>query len=65
MRYSYEYKRECVELYRKGKWPETPPGIKQRGFRVMVARWARMEEHQGIGVLQHKNHNKVWSQMKS
>lgn len=28
MRYSYEYKRQCVELYREGKLPETPAGIK-------------------------------------
>ena len=26
MRYSYEYKLECIELYRKGIWPETPEG---------------------------------------
>ena len=24
MRYTYEYKINCVELYRQGKWPETP-----------------------------------------
>ena len=28
MRYTYEYKRKCVELYREGKWPETPEGVK-------------------------------------
>ena len=28
MRYSYEFKRRCVELYREGKWPETPEGVK-------------------------------------
>ncbi len=28
MRYSYEYKRKCVELYREGKWPETPEWVK-------------------------------------
>lgn len=27
MHYSYEYKRKCVELYREGRWPETPDGI--------------------------------------
>ena len=27
MRYTYEYKRKCVELYREGKWPETPEGV--------------------------------------
>ena len=26
MRYSYEYKKECVELYRQSKWAETPKG---------------------------------------
>ncbi|MBP3339465.1 MAG: hypothetical protein J6L69_08685, partial [Lachnospiraceae bacterium] len=29
MRYSYEFKKECVQLYREGKWPETPPGVKE------------------------------------
>ena len=29
MRYTYEYKINCVELYRQGKWPETPNGIKE------------------------------------
>ncbi len=28
MRYSQEYKIKCIELYREGKWPETPDGIK-------------------------------------
>ncbi|MBE6031309.1 MAG: helix-turn-helix domain-containing protein, partial [Clostridiales bacterium] len=26
MRYSYEFKRKCVELYRQGIWAETPDG---------------------------------------
>ena len=30
MKYSYEYKKQCVELYRQGKWPETPVGEKQK-----------------------------------
>ena len=29
MKYSYEYKRKCVEMYRQGKWPETPEGIQK------------------------------------
>ena len=33
MRYSYEYKKECVELYRQGKWAETPKGIKEENFK--------------------------------
>ena len=33
MRYTYEYKRKCVELYREGKWPETPEGVSDKSFR--------------------------------
>ena len=36
MRYSHEYKLECIELYRKGIWPETPEGIKTSNFHLMV-----------------------------
>ena len=60
MRYSYEYKRKCVELYREGEWPETPAGIKTCNFRSTIAIWYRMEEAQGPESLKHKNANKVW-----
>lgn len=61
MRYSYEYKRKCVELYREGKWPETPDGIKDpENFRHMIRRWVRMEEANDPEVLKHKGQNKEW-----
>lgn len=61
MRYSYEFKKECVQLYREGKWPETPSGIKDHNFRCMVRRWSRMEEANDFEVFKHKNFNKTWS----
>ena len=61
MRYSYEFKRKCVEMYHQGKWPPTPDGIKQHNFRVMVKRWVLMEDSQGPEVLKHKDRNKVWT----
>lgn len=61
MRYSYEYKLECVELYRQGKYPETPPGVSQNRFRHNIRDWAKMEESYGPEVLKHKNFNKVWT----
>ena len=61
MRYSQEYKMNCIELYRQGKWPETPDGIKEPNFRCMVRRWLRMEEANGSDVLKHKNFNKQWT----
>ena len=61
MRYSQEYKMNCIELYRQGKWPETPDGIKKQAFRSMIRRWFRMEEINNSDVLKHKNCNKQWT----
>ena len=61
MKYSYEYKRMCVEMYRQGKWPETPDGIQERDFHDMIRKWFRIEESCGPEALQHKNQNKVWT----
>ena len=61
MRYSYEYKRKCIELYREGKWPETPDGIKDpERFHRKIREWVRMEEAKGPAVLKHKSQNKEW-----
>lgn len=32
MRYTYEFKKRCIDLYRNGQYPKTPEGISQRGF---------------------------------
>lgn len=61
MKYSYEYKRKCVEMYREGKWPETPEGIQKENFHKMIRGWSRMEESCGPEALRHKNQNKVWT----
>ena len=61
MKYSYEYKRMCVELYRQGKWPETPEGKQKRDFHQMIRKWVRMEDSCGPEALQHKNQNKEWT----
>ena len=61
MKYSYEYKRMCVELYRQGKWPETPEGTAEQTFRSNIRKWVRMENSCGPEALQHKNQNKEWT----
>ena len=61
MKYSYEYKRKCVEMYRQGKWPEAPDSIQERSFHDMIRKWSRIEESCGPEALQHKNQNKVWT----
>ena len=61
MKYSYEYKKQCVELYRQGKWAETPNGISEREFHHAIREWFRVEEACRSEALQHKNQNKVWT----
>ena len=61
MRYSYEYKLECIEFYRQGIWVETPKGIKTTNFRHMIREWSRIEEQNGADSLKHLGNNKVWS----
>ena len=62
MRYSYEYKRKCIELYREGRWPETPVGIKgPRNFHNMIRRWFHSEEANDPEILKHRGTNKKWT----
>ena len=61
MKYSYEYKLMSVNLYRQGKWPETPVGVKDKSFHDMIRIWARQEDACGVKGLQHKKQNRVWT----
>ena len=61
MRYSYEFKRKCVEMYRNGIMPDVPEGISKSQFRHEIRKWIRIEDAQGPEALQHKNSNKVWT----
>ena len=61
MRYTYEYKLKCVEKYRRGEWPETPEGVKQKLFRDTIRRWIRVEESGGPEALKSNNTNRVWN----
>jgi transposase-like protein len=61
MRYSYEFKKNAVELYRQGKWIETPVGVSQKSFRDKVREWNRREKAQGPEAYKHNTHNRVWT----
>ena len=62
MRYDYEFKKKCVDMYREGKWPPTPKGFKNpKSFHTTIRRWVRMEESNGPEVLRHKGANKQWT----
>ena len=61
MRYSYEFKRKCVEMYYQGNYPDTPEGISTKRFRSNIREWVRIEESCGPDALRHKEHNKNWT----
>ena len=61
MRYSYEYKRKAVEMYRQGLWPDTPEGLDTENFHKTIRYWARTEESCGSDALRHKTQNKEWT----
>lgn len=60
MKYSYEFKRECVQLYREGKWPNTPEGVKEKRFHDTIKEWFKLEEKHGPEILKHGN-NIEWT----
>ena len=61
MKYSYEFKLMCVDLYRQGKWPDTPAGVKEKTFHDMVRVWAKQEAASGSEGLKHRNQNREWT----
>ena len=61
MRYSYEFKLMCVDMYREGKWPDTPAGVKEKTFHDMVRVWAKQEAASGSEGLKHRNQNREWT----
>ena len=61
MRYSYEYKSKCIELYKQGILPEIPEGITEEGFRGMLRRWIRQDTANGYEGLRHRVYNRKWS----
>ena len=56
MRYSFEFKMKCVELYRQGIWVETPEKVKQQSFRRKILNWDKIEKIHGL---------KDWSALKN
>ena len=61
MRYSYEFKVKCVEMYERGEYPDTPDGVTINRFRNNIRIWKRMVDSSGIASLRHKPQNKNWS----
>ncbi len=53
MKYSKEFKIDCVMKYKTGGYIEDPPGVNHRCFRNQVRRWVRVYDSLGEAGLEH------------
>jgi transposase-like protein len=61
LRYSYEFKKECIKLYREGSFPDIPQGVTRETLRKKIWEWACIEEKCGPEALKCKKHHKRWT----
>lgn len=63
MKYSWEFKLECVEKYLKGEWAEKPDCTKtsDRAFHNKILEWTRRYKLYGVDGLKQKSVNKDWT----
>ncbi len=62
MKYSYEFKRKCVQMYREGIWPETPEGFSNpQDFHKKIRAWCKIEDLNGPEALKPKRSFRQWT----
>ena len=61
MRYSYEFKLMCVELYHSCSYPDIPEGVNPDTLKSNIREWSRLVDLHGPEALKHKVFNKVWT----
>ena len=62
MRYSYEFKLECVHLYKEtGAYPPIPERVKPDSFKYKVRYWTRLYDQHGAQILKHFNKYRNWT----
>lgn len=53
MKYTKEFKLECVKKYKNGEYIEDPPGVKHDSFREQIRRWVHIYDSMGEIGLDH------------
>lgn len=62
MKYTLEFKLECIDKYKKGIQIAIPKNVKhKRTFMNYVRAWSKTYGDLGIGGLKHLNKNKAWT----
>ena len=58
MKYSNEFKLQCIEMYRQWEYPETPEWQDLETFHHTIRKWVRRSERNGLESVQHKEHQR-------
>ncbi|MCR5564321.1 MAG: hypothetical protein K6F59_00810 [Gammaproteobacteria bacterium] len=53
MKYSKEFKLDCIKKYKSGAHIEDPPGAKHKAFHNMMLKWVHMYDYLGEAGLDH------------
>ena len=53
MKYTKEFKLECVLKYRNGEYIHDPPGVRHKSIHNQVIRWNKMYDSMGEAGLEH------------
>ena len=61
MKYTLEFKLDCVSKYKNGTYVDSPVGISRTSFLSHVRAWTRNYDDLGIDGLKHRNQCKVWT----
>lgn len=61
MKYTVEFKLECVQKYIHGEHIQHPTGVYRSGFLNQVYAWKKRYEDLGFSGLQHSDTHKVWT----
>ena len=53
MRYTKEFKLECIRKYKNGEYIEDPPGTKHESFHKQIMKWSKIYDSLGEDGLEH------------
>lgn len=60
MRFTKEFKLECIKKYKSGKRIDDPGGCKHKTFASTVRKWVRTYDSMGEAGLEHKKPKRTW-----
>lgn len=60
MRFTKEFKLECIKKYKSGEHIDDPGGCKHNTFAATVRKWVRIYDSMGEAGLEHKKPKRTW-----